>query len=137
MTASSASYTEGIYVDQARAALRFGARGARVGAGSRGRGPSLALRYDRERARHVCAAELSAERLGPGRRVTQGDGADPDLSEGCGDGAGYMSGPLGRVRVRVTRVGRGHAGRRRTTTITTTKTPPPSLWIDTSKERKP
>ena len=43
-------------------------------------------------------------------RVTQGDGADPDFSEGCGDGAGYLSGPLGRVRVRVTRVGRGHAG---------------------------
>ena len=41
---------------------------------------------------------------------SQGDGADPDFSEGCGDGAGYLSGPLGRVRVRVTRVGRGHAG---------------------------
>ena len=43
-------------------------------------------------------------------RVTKGDGADPDFSEGCGDGAGYLSGPLGRVRVRVTRVGRGHVG---------------------------
>ena len=41
---------------------------------------------------------------------SQGDGADPDFSEGCGDGAGYLSGPLGRVRVRVTRVGRGHVG---------------------------
>ena len=102
--------SHGRNLGQVRAALRFGARGARFGAGSRGRGPSLALRYDRECARRVCAAELSAERLGPGRRVTQGDGADPDLSEGCGDGAGYMSGPLGRVRVRVTRVGRGHAG---------------------------
>ena len=64
--------SHGRNLGQVRAALRFGARGARFGAGSRGRGPSLALRYDRECARRVCAAELSAERLGPWRRRADG-----------------------------------------------------------------
>ena len=40
-------------------------------------------------------------------RVTEGDGAAPDFSEGCGGGAGYFRSPLGGVRVRVIRIWRG------------------------------